>query len=545
MTRSEFNTLPISRVNQLSVGDAIERVTTSFPDKEAIVAWDGAYAYNENHRVSYDQADKIINKLANALLDFGLRKGDRVLFFSENSTEAFLFKMAVAKAGLVNAPANVNVADDIYEYYIELVDPSFIVSDDEFVSRVEPILEKFDKKIDVVIPINKKVDGYTDFKKFIEKSSSEAPEIVVKPDDIWEILFTSGTTSKPKGVMISHQYTYLAGFNYGTKLNRYLPFEGQYKIISFLPTIYHVADQTLPLSAFLQGGTLILGRRYDKEQLALAITSEKPTAFWAGSAEMLRDSIDFAIENKNTKNIDYSSITSIIYGYAAFPVKYSKLVKEVFGENTALFASFAQSECISGYRMWHEEFEDIYESYGGLENILGVPDPLLQSKLMDDEGHIINEPHQVGEVVLKSPCMFSGYYKNPEATEKAFKNGWFRSGDNAYFDNNGVAIMVDRSKDIIKSGGETVSSVRVESTLKAHPSVSNAVVIGLPDKRWGEAVTGIVISKEEVSEQELIDFCRERLAGFETPKKILFRESFPESVAGKIKKSQLKKEYLK
>jgi acyl-CoA synthetase (AMP-forming)/AMP-acid ligase II len=149
-----------------------------------------------------------------------------------------------------------------------------------------------------------------------------------------------------------------------------------------------------------------------------------------------------------------------------------------------------------------------------------------------------------GEAVYRSPVMTAGYYRNEDATREAFRDGWFHSGDSCAFDENGLRVMVDRFKDIVKSGGENVSSIRVESALVQHPAVARAAVIGVPDRRWGEAVTAVVVRDgDALSEEELIAFARDRLAGFETPKQIIFVDELPETVGGKILKYRLRQQY--
>ena len=147
-----------------------------------------------------------------------------------------------------------------------------------------------------------------------------------------------------------------------------------------------------------------------------------------------------------------------------------------------------------------------------------------------------------GEAVYRSPIMTAGYYRNPEATAEAFRGGWFHSGDSATVDDQGLRIMVDRYKDIVKTGGENVSSMRVEAVLMAHPDVLRAAVIGLPHERWGEPVTAVVVPQPGVTpdEAELLAFCRERLAGFESPKRVIVAEALPETVGGKVLKYKLR-----
>ena len=536
---SLYNRRRDKRYDRVAVGDMLERVAYSRPDKEAIVSYDGAYAYDKYQKLTYKEADDLANQVANALLAKNLNRADRVLFMSENSSEAMVAKFGVAKARLVNVPVNPSLADDAILHIIDLTKPSFIIADDEFSKR----LEDLGHKADVVIPIKDLDTDIEDFDSFVKNQKTTAPELTIHGDDIWEILFTSGTTSLPKGAMISHHYTYFAAYDYGMKFTRGLPFDSDLKIMSFISIIYHVGDQTLPGATFLTGGTLQLGRRHDAKEIAEMITDEGTTALWIGSSELLIDLIN--TYEKNSESYDFKTLTNILYGYTPLAPEYHDQLKEIAGDQVTLWESFSQTEAIGGYRFFHDEHPDVYRRTAPVTNVVGKADPILGAKIIDEEGKRIHQPNTPGEVVYRTPTMFSGYYKNEAETEKALEGGWFHSGDRVMVDENGLGVMVDRTKDMIKSGGESVVSSRVEGTIKTHPDIVNAAVIGVPDKKWGEMVVAFVMKKDEsnLSEEDLIAYVRERLAGFETPKQIIFVDELPESIAGKTNKVALKELY--
>lgn len=542
---SLYNRRRSDRWDRVSVGDFLERVAYSYPDQEAIVGYEGAYAYPQFARLTYAQAESLANQFANALLDKGLERGDRVLLYCDNSVEALVAKFAIAKAGLVVVPVNTMVAEDITAHILKLTEPKFVLADAEHVAKIADVLAANYGPIDVVLPIGGSVpEGSQDFLDFVSSASVIAPEVEIHGDDIWEILFTSGTTSLPKGAMISHHNTYFASYNYGMKLSRGLHLETDYKVISFLPVIYHVGDQTLPGSAFLMGGAILLGRRQSMPGLADMISREKVTALWIGSSESLRDLVEHYDEDPHRYN--FMSLTSIIYGYTSLDPKYHHRLKQICGHQVGIFESFAQTEAIAGFRFWHDLYATTYYKNAPVVNYLGKADPSLAAVLMDDEGTIIEGPGKAGEVVYRSPQMFSGYYKDEEATRKALAHGWFHSGDIVQYDDNGLATMVDRDKDLIKTGGESVSSSRVEAILRTHEDVRNCAVIGFPNHKWGEVVVAFAIIRQgsDVTEADLIAYGRSKLAGFETPKKIIFVDKLPETVASKILKFKLKEQHL-
>lgn len=531
-----------NRWDRVSVGDMWERLTWSYPDKEALVGREGAYAYPENARLTYRQADELANRFANAVLARGLERGDRVLVYCENSVEAYVAKIALAKAGVVAAPLNPMLAPDVVAHLIERVDPKLAIVDDELWPQVEPAFAAAGLEPSVTIPIEgKTVPGTVSFADFVAGASADEPEVEIHGDDIWEIIFTSGTTAMPKGAMVSHNYSYLAGYSFALTLTRGLRFECDLKLVAFLPEIYHIADQIWPLPTWLCGGTLILGRRHDAAGIARAVSEEQATALWAGSPAMLEELA--AVLEADESGLDLSSLTVAVFGWTAIPPELVERLKRLTSEELTLVEILGQTEAISCFRFWPDKWPETFAEHAPAMNYVGVPNPLLASKTVDEEGNSLEGTVGVpGEVIYRSPVVTPGYYLDEEATREAFRDGWFHSGDVCMYDEQGLRIMVDRSKDMIKSGGENVSTLRVETILRSHPQILKAAVVGLPHERWGEAVTAIVVADEGAAPDpdEVMAFCRERLAGYESPKGVLVVDELPETVGGKILKYKLR-----
>jgi acyl-CoA synthetase (AMP-forming)/AMP-acid ligase II len=532
------------RWERMSVGDLIERMTWSRPDKVAIAGRPGAYADERFAALTYRQADQAANQVAHALLARGLERGDVVLLFCENSVEAYLAKIGIAKAGLVAAPLNPMMAPDLVAAMIDLVQPKLAIVDAELWPRATGPFASRGLEPGVTIAVGGlPAPGSVSFTEFIAGQDDSEPDVEIHADDIWEILFTSGTTALPKGVMISHACSYMAGFGFALSLTRGLKLESDLRVGTYLPMIYHVGDQPFTYSVFLSGGTLVLGRRPNPGHIAEMIAEERVTALWAGSPAMVR-AVDAVLTAR--PELDARSLTVIVYGWAALPPATLASMKRHCGEDLCVFEIFGQTESISCHRFWPDEWPELYAATAPQYNYVGVPSPILASTVLDaDGGDLAGQPGVAGEAVYRSPAVMAGYYRDEEATRHAFRYGWFHSGDSCAYDDAGLRIMLDRYKDIVKTGGENVSSLRVEAVLAQHPDVAKAAVIGLPHPHWSEAVTAVVVLRDgaQASEEDLIKHCRASLAGYETPKSVVFAADLPETVGGKVLKYQLRADH--
>jgi acyl-CoA synthetase (AMP-forming)/AMP-acid ligase II len=533
-----------NRWDRVCVGDVLERVTWSRPGRVAIAGWPGAFGEPAFERLSYQQANGVVNQFANGLLARGLQRGDRVLLVCENSVEAYLAKLGCAKAGLVAVPVNPQLAPDVLAHVIALAGPRLVVVDAELWPQAADVVTAAGLRADVTVLVGGGVIGGSEsFGEFTGRQPAAEPEVTVHGDDIWELLFTSGTTAMPKGVMLSHSYAHMGAYAFALSLTRGLRVEADLVLCSFLPVIYHVADQALSLPAFLAGGTFVIGRRPVPQEMARAVSQERVTALWGGSPQLVKA---FAAALAAEPGLDASCLSVLVYGWGAVEPDVLAALRERCGEQFGLVGIFGQTEAISCHRFWPDVWEDKYQATAPQVNYVGIPNPLLAASVMDTGGeHLLGRPGTPGEAVYRSPAVAAGYYRDEAATRAAFRDGWFHSGDSCTVDEDGLRIMVDRYKDIIKSGGENVSSLRVEAVLHQHPAVAKAAVIGLAHDRWGEAVTAIVVPVPggQVSEDELIAYCRGRLAGFESPKAIVFAGALPETVGGKVLKYKLRQQW--
>jgi len=529
------------RWNRVSVADIVERLTWSTPNKEALVGVEGAYADPAFSRLTFAELDRLMNQVGHGLRAAGLERGERVLMVCENTVEGYAFKLGAAKVGVVVVPLNPNLAPDVVAHLIERVEPRFVVVDAELWHQAAPAFETLGRQPDVTIEVGgERIGSSRTFTEFVAGQPVEEPEATVHGDDIWEILFTSGTTAMPKGVMESHVTVTLAAHGFALTLTRGLRFESDLRVATFLPMMYHVGHYVFVLASFVAGGSVVLGRRPEPALIAPTIENEQVTALWGGAPAMLKALLAEVEERPR----DLSTLTMAVYGWAALPPSVLKGLRR-HAPDLDVVEIFGQTEAIACHRFWPTKWPEVYEATAPQQNYVGIPSPLLASRVVDQEGQPLDgSPGLAGEAVYRSPVIAAGYYKDLEATREAFRDGWFHSGDSCLYDNDGLRVMVDRYKDLVKSGGENVSTIRVEAVMALHPAVAKVAVVGLVDERWGEAVTAVVVPVDgaEATEDELIEFARERLAGFETPKRVVLVENLPETVGGKVMKYKLREQ---
>jgi acyl-CoA synthetase (AMP-forming)/AMP-acid ligase II len=529
------------RWNRMAVGDILERLAWSEPERTAIIAAPDAVADPRYATVTYRQANDLAVRMANHLIGLGLGRGDRVAMLTENSVEAYVTKMAVAKAGLVVVPLNSMMADDMLVHVLRLTETRVAVVDADLWAARGAVLADHIEPVAYLRGTAAGPAGAPEFHDAVTAASAVEPEVRIHGDDIWEILPTSGTTSMPKAVMISHTYSYSAAMTHALAYTRNLPREGDVRLATFLPVIYHIGDHAYVLAAFLSGGSVVLGRKPVPAAIARSVTEDRVTALWGGSPQFLAE-LAREVE-AHPGEYDLSCIEVVIFGWTAIEPSLADRLTALCGGQVQFVGIFGQTEAISCHRFWPGRWPELHRRTAPEINYVGVPAPVLGSTVVDENGDSLHDqPGVPGEAVYRSPAMFSGYYRDEASTREAFRGGWFHSGDMCTYGEDGLRVMVDRYKDVVKSGGENVSSIRVESVLYQHPSVGRTAVVGVPDERWGEAVTALVVPADgaTVDEAELIAFCRTKLAGYETPKRVVIVDELPATVGGKILKYRLR-----
>lgn len=530
------------RSNRVSMGDIFERVRWHDPDRVVLKFWEGAVENPDYQQLTTQVADDTANQYANALKAEGIEPGSIVMLVCENSAEAILTKIGLAKAGVTVAPVNPNLGADVIRELIALCEPRGLVVDAEFLPRIEPLAQSFGMTVLHQIAVGGKQAGHRCFADFVQGHSVAEPEVAIHGDDIWQLLFTSGSTATPKGVMVSHTNTMFTALSFnGVGMNG-IAYESDLCMASFLPVIYHVGDGII-YGTIMSGGHAVIGRRFNPLSVAQAIDAKSITCLWAGAPQAI-DAVCAEFEKNPQLRAD--SLRTMMFGWAPMSPQLHARTKRVLGEQTRCIEIIGMTEVCCAHRFWIDKHQDLFNRTAPQENYVGQPHDLMPTMIADKDGKPIPRGSDaVGEAAYRSPALMAGYYKKPKETAEALKGQWFHGGDAFKWGESGQRILTDRFKDIVKTGGENVTSIRVEAAIGLHPGVLKTAIVGLPHERWGEAVTAFVVPKPgaQPTPEELLIFAKERLAPFEIPKKVLLMEQLPETVGGKVQKHKLRALY--
>ncbi|WP_254838587.1 AMP-binding protein [Natronomonas marina] len=508
---------------QDTIGALVRRSARRHPEKEAF------RFRGESH--SFAEVDELTNRFANGIRDLGVEQGDRVAVLAKNSFKFLVTWLGTAKSGAVHVPLHGELKAHEYDFFVEKASPRLLVVDEELLERVGDRIDEWDvpyvpfsyepgESVDpAVVPEPAPAAGFHDL---LEEADPGDPGVPIDRDDVVQMLFTSGTTSRPKGVMHSHSNFVSQYFTCVSEI----PVRRDDRTLAVMP-MFHVAQlHNITMPGLYVGASQVILREFDPETILETMEGEDITMvlLFASLYRQMADHDDF-------EAYDLSSFRRAVY---ALQMSGEEL-QERF--DVPFVKLFGMTETASVTTVL--DLENHPEKLGSI----GYPAGNAEVALMDERGNLL-DTGEVGEIVYRGGQVMDGYFREPERTEEAFEHGWFHSGDLGRFDEDGVLWFVDRKKDVIKTGGENVSSVEVEDTLRAHPDVAEAAVVGLPHERWDEAITAFVTPKtDDVSEAELLEHCKAELAGYKVPKSIVLVESYPESASGKIRKHQLREEY--
>lgn len=495
------------------VHDSARRV----PDRVAVRYRDRTWTYEE--------LDAAVSTGAAVLRErYGLAEGDRVATFAHNSDAYLLAFLACARGGLTHVPVNQNLSGEDLAYILENSGSTLVLADPDLAGRipagfaVRPLRDAPGSFLAEL--------GEPSPAPSLSSSPSSSPSSFARSEDpsrLAQLLYTSGTTALPKGAMMTHEalcHEYESAIAALDLAEDDLP-------VHSLP-LYHSAQTHVFLLPYLAVGARntivdapVAAEIFDLVEAGEADSLFAPPTVWIG----LANHEDFAVR-------DLSALRKAYYGASIMPVPVLERLRERL-PGLGFYNCFGQSEIGPLATVLRPE------EHEGRMDSCGRPVRHVEARVVDEDGADVPDG-TAGEVVYRSPQLCLGYWNDAEGTKKAFRDGWFRSGDLAVRDAEGYFTVVDRVKDVINSGGVLVASRQVEEVLYAHPGVAEAAVVGLPDERWIEAVTAVVVPRDGVTEAELLAYTREKLAHFKAPKRILFVDSLPRNASGKILKRTLR-----
>lgn len=489
-----------------------------FPNKECIIGL--------GQRLTYRQLHERSSALAQGLKDLGLTRGDIVAILLYNCCEYIEITFAVNQIGAIWLPMNFRLAGDEFRYILDNSEAKVLITEPEFLPIISSISQGLPYLNHMIILDSDHAKSGINYETLIQENiGASPPHAEVEQDDLHRLMYTSGTTAYPKGVMLTYGNLYWK--NIGHILTFQLSPSDRTLVVG---PLYHVGGMDLPGTGTLHvGGSLIILRKFDTIDILKAIDQEKVTNLWLSPAMtiMLFNEPAFA-------QYDMSSVRFIIDGGEKMPATLIKKFKEKFPG--AWFAdAYGLTETVSGDTFLAKD--QMLHKIGSV----GKPVPHLHVRVVDEDDRDV-PPNDLGEICLKGPKVFKGYWKNPEATAQALKGGWFHTGDIGTLDEDGFLYILDRKKDMIVSGGENIASPEVERVLYELPQILEAAVIGIPHPKWLEVPMAFIVLKpgESIHKEDIIVHCTKKLAKFKVPKTIKFIDQLPRNPSGKVLKRQLR-----
>ncbi|MEW6262388.1 MAG: long-chain-fatty-acid--CoA ligase [Thermodesulfobacteriota bacterium] len=504
-----------------TLGDIPRRTARIHPDRTATV-FEGA-------RLTYRQLDQRVNRLANALLALGLARRDRLTVLAENTPKYLEVYFAAGKIGVSVTPLNFRLADPEIVHIVTDSEATVFLAGDGYEARAAGLRERL-PHVRHWITLDKPAPDFLDYEDLLAGAIEAEPGLDVDENDLAVLLYTGGTTGLPKGVMLSHRaimtgvVSAVLGFNFSRQ-----------DATCFILPLFHVSFWPA-LAVLLVGGKVVINRKPDLNGILKLIQDEKCTHINA-----VPTIYGWMLQFADVDAYDLSSLRSISYAGSPFPPELLKQCLKKFGPQFEQV--YAMTECVGGTYLPPED----HVLEGERSRLLasaGRPTLSVDLEVRDENDHPV-QPGQIGEVTLRGKCAMAGYWKNPELTAEALRNGWFHTGDMGYLDEEGYLFLVDRKADMIITGGENVYPKETEDVLYEHPAVAMAAVVSAPDERWGERVQAVVVLKQgqSATAEEIMAHCKKKLAGYKCPKAVEFWESIPTTPVGKILRKDVKKKF--
>jgi len=514
----------------MNLADVILNNVRRYPEKLAFIC--------EDIRITYRAFNERCNRLANSLRALGMRRGDHFAFLSKNCHRHFEMFFTAAKGGFVFIPLNFRLSPRELIYIMNDSESKILFFSKEYLSVVQSIKEEL-KGVKTYVCTEDKVSGMASYEELLDQAAPSEPDTSsIHEDDLVSVCYTSGTTGYPKGVMISHRNR-IVDMTYLSFDLEYVEPEDTHLNIG---PLFHVGVFAQSHAHFFKGCTVVILKEFDPKKIFELIEKERVKSFWA-TPTMIQMLLDYP----EGERYDRNSIKTIGYAGSPMPMEILKRGMKFFGPNVFIqfFGATETGPLVTHLCRRDHVLQGIEKQLKRLRSV-GVESQHVHVRIVDDDDRDLPFG-QIGEIIVKSDAVTEGYWKNPEETRKAFKDGWYHTGDLGYMDEDRYIYIVDRKKDMIITGGENVYSSEVENVLYMHPAISEAAVIGVPHERWGETIKAVVVLKPgaKATEEEVIEFCKKNLASYKKPTSVEFVVEMPKTSMGKILKRELRELYGK
>ncbi len=506
------------------LGEIVKRNAKICPDKVGLIF--------EDRRLTFAEISRRVYRLANSMIDLGIKKGDRIAMLSNNCPEYLEFYFAAAAIGAAPVGINYRLVDREIEYIVNNAEAKLLVVGKTYGPIIESIREKL--VTEHFIWVEEEIGGMHEYESLIASASEVEPRVDIDENDVAMQMYTSGTTGNPKGAMLTHRNIL------SSVIGAVIDIEAGSDSRFYTPApLYHMAGVLAGLIGWMQGATLTLSRDFVPAECLRTIQDNKIT-----HAVLVPAMTIFCLQVPGIEKYDFSSFEMLLSGASPFPFEALKGALKAFG--CKIGQVFGQTESAGIMTFLGPEYH-VLESDERRERIMKS----AGKDMWQNEVRVVDEddkdimPGEIGEVIGRGPNNMIGYWKLPEATAAALKGGWLRTGDLGTVDEEGFIYIVDRKKDMIVSGAENIYPAEIENVLMSHPAIVEAAVIGVPHESWGESVKAIIALKSggEATEDDIVSHCREHLAGYKIPRSIDFVDALPRNPSGKVLKTKLREKY--
>ncbi len=506
------------------VHDFLDYYARNTPDAPCLTQGDNTLAYGEIRALS--------NRFANGLLTLGIGKGDRIAILGENGAEHLLLFMAASKTGAVAVPLNYRLAPAELAYMIRDAGIQVLL----VLRGMESVLGALrDQLPDGITLLAHGQPNSLDWDHWISQFPLDTPKLAMDKDDAFIQLYTSGTTGNPKGVVLSH-YNVISLAMMNDTATPYRSNAGSASIVC--APMFHIGGAGSVVLGIWSGQHILLHKTFDPEQVVSDLERYRTNTIFLVPAMIMA-----ILQLPDLAERDFSKLKQVFYG--ASPISETLLRQAMEAFRCDFVQMYGMTETTG--TVVNLSPEDHREALAGNPELLrsaGRPSVGVQARVVDSEG--VDVPvGEVGEIWIKSDTNMLGYHNLPDATASSLTDGWLHTGDAGSMDDRGYLYLKDRIKDMVVSGGENIYPVEVENALAKHDAVADVAVIGIPDEKFGEALLAFVVTKSgaTLTLEELVDFCRDKIAGYKIPRQMEMLDALPRNPAGKILKKVLREPY--